>query len=389
MKIRKYLGKDTHEAILKVKMDLGNEAVIVNTRKVRQKGFFKMFAKPLVEVLAAVDENAAIETHRVQKVAYESMGQNKNQIKFNEKEGKMSLLENKINNIELILGKLSEQMRRSTEIKPEKRDVSQTHNILNLFNKNLLKNEVDEEISQEIMANVKQKIGVSTSVNDTVAALGNILSGMLGKPEPLKLREDGKPTVVVFVGPTGVGKTTTLAKIAANYLLNFNKKVGMITADTYRIAAVEQLRTYADILGIPVSVIYSAKEIKDAIVKHNDKDLILVDTAGRSSKDIAQFEELKSLINYSNADEIYLVLSTTTSSRNCKEILKNYSFLKNYKLIFTKLDETMVTGLILNARKITQKSISYITTGQSVPDDIEVMNVEKITKILLGRVSDK
>ena len=191
----------------------------------------------------------------------------------------------------------------------------------------------------------------------------------------------------MFVGPTGVGKTTTLAKIAANYLLDQKKTIGLITADTYRIAAVEQLKTYAEILGIPITVVYTPAEIKEAISMYAGKDMILIDTAGRSHKNKAQFEELKALITAAEADEIYLVLSATTSSSNCREIIKSYSFLTNYKLIFTKTDEAPMPGIILNARYLTGKSLSYITTGQSVPDDIEVANIDKITKNLIGSIS--
>jgi flagellar biosynthesis protein FlhF len=160
----------------------------------------------------------------------------------------------------------------------------------------------------------------------------------------------------------------------------------MITADTYRIAAVEQLKTYAEILGTPVSVIYSPSEIKAAIDQHSDKDLILIDTPGRSHTNKAQFDELKALVAASEADELYLVLSATTSNRNVQEILSNYSFLDNYKLIFTKLDETIINGVILNTRYFTGKSLSYVTNGQSVPDDIEIVNTGKITKSLLGSI---
>jgi flagellar biosynthesis protein FlhF len=201
------------------------------------------------------------------------------------------------------------------------------------------------------------------------------------------LREDGNPTVAVFVGPTGVGKTTTIAKIAANFALNHKKNVGFITADTYRIAAVEQLKTYAEILGMPVSVIYSPSEIRSAIIEFSDKDLILIDTAGRSHRNKSQFEELKTLVAASGANEAFLVLSATTSIGSCKEILKNYDFLKDYKLIFTKLDEVREAGIILNVKSHSKKSLSYLTTGQSVPDDIEVANIDKITKILLGSIT--
>ena len=224
----------------------------------------------------------------------------------------------------------------------------------------------------------------SDGVDEMAAQLSGIIAGLLGSPETIREKNNGKPVTVIFVGPTGVGKTTTLAKIAANYLLNKKKTVGLITADTYRIAAVEQLKTYAEILGIPVTVVYTPAEMKEAVGLHADKDLILIDTAGRSHKNKAQFEELKALIAASEADEVYLVLSAVTSPRNCREILNHYSFLKEYKLLFTKTDETPVLGIILNVRYMTGKSLSYITTGQSVPDDIETANIDKITKNLIG-----
>ena len=161
----------------------------------------------------------------------------------------------------------------------------------------------------------------------------------------------------------------------------------MITADTYRIAAVEQLKTYAEILGIPVNVAYSPGDIMDAVNQHSDKDLILIDTAGRSHRNKAQFEELKALVTASDANEIYLVLSATMSSRSCMEILNSYDFLKDYKLIFTKTDEAPAMGIILNVRYLTGKKLSYITTGQSVPDDIETANIDKLAKKLMGSIN--
>ena len=138
---------------------------------------------------------------------------------------------------------------------------------------------------------------------------------------------------------------------------------------------------------MPVEVIYSIIEINDTMDIYKDNDIILNDTAGRSHRNKTQFDELKMLVDASLADEVFLVLSTTTGMRNCREILANYNFLKDYKLIFTKLDETPSLGIILNARRLTNKSLSYVTVGQSVPDDIEVANIDKITKKLLGSIS--
>lgn len=384
-------------------MDLGNEAVILNTRKIRQKGLLKMFSKPLVEVLASVDDNYGAENKRT---AYENRGRNEKgynargsnnmpisesqKSKLDEKEEKIHLLENRIIGMEATINKIYEQIQQPSDklaAAADNGNAQSQSKVLELFYNNLVKNEVDMDIVKQLISVVRGKVKENVSVNETASILYNLISEMIGKPSTIKLRDDGKPTVIMLVGPTGVGKTTTLAKIAANYSLNQNKNVGLITADTYRIAAVEQLKTYAEILGMPLKVIYSVNEIHEAINEYSDKDLILIDTAGRSYKNKAQFDELKTLIDATHADEIFLVLSTTTGMRNCREILSNYSFLENYKLIFTKLDESSSFGLILNSRRLTNRDLSFVTTGQSVPDDIELANVDMITKNLLGSIS--
>lgn len=389
MKIRRYMAKNTQEAILKVKMDLGNEALILNTKKVKKKGLLGLFSKPMVEVLAAVDEYNEQKQEKEVPRTQEKQSNNSasDKTNFDEKEEKIANLENKITNIEEMLQKLYSQVKTDDNADADKGNEGnsrQNSRTADIFYNNLVKNEVEADIARKLTDAAAARAGGNAGVNDMVAQLSGIISGLLGKPETIKPGTAGKPTVVIFVGPTGVGKTTTLAKIAANYLLNQKKTIGLITADTYRIAAVEQLKTYAEILGIPVSVTYTPAEIKEAVSQHSDKDLVLIDTAGRSHRNKAQFEELKALISASGADEVYLVLSATTSIRNCREILNSYSFLKDYRLIFTKTDEAPVMGIILNVRYMTGKSLSYITTGQSVPDDIETANIEKITKNLIG-----
>lgn len=392
MIIRRYLGNNAQEAILKVKMDLGSEALILNTKKVRKKGILNFFSKPMVEVLAAVDSEYALKKNRENEKNVEKQqifpndASNKNY--FDKKEEKITHLENKVNNIEKMLQKVYQHVQNGDgSINAERQDArAQQANILQLFYNNLLKNDVEAEYAKQVINMVKEKVGSNASVNDAASVLHNVIASIIGKPETIKLREDGKPTVVVFIGPTGVGKTTTLAKIAANFALNQEKKVGLITADTYRIAAVEQLKTYAEILGMPLNVVYSVNEIKEAINSYSDKDIILIDTAGRSHRNKTQFDELKTFVDAAGADEIYLLLSATTSNNNCREIINNYNFLKDYKLIFTKLDEAPVCGMILNVKFMTKKSFSYITNGQSVPDDIEVANVERISKALLGSI---
>jgi flagellar biosynthesis protein FlhF len=389
MKIKRYMGKDTQEALLKVKMDLGNNAIILNTKKVRQKGLKKYLTNPMIEVMAAIDDDTSkIRERELTKITPTADNNTLPKNILSQKEEKITELENKVNNIESILNRILDVVKPDTKtVSNEKEEENKLlPQIFQLLYNNLLKNEVDQEIAKDIIEQVEKRSD-ARDINDASLVMHSVISSMLGKAEPINFRKDGKPTVILFVGPTGVGKTTTLAKLAATFMLSNNKKIGLITADTYRISAVDQLKTYAEILGIPISVSYSVHEISSEIQKYSDKDVILIDTAGCSYRDKQKFEELKKLIEVCEADEVFLVLSTTVSSKNCKDIISNYGFIPNYRLIFTKVDETSVYGSILNTKCFSNKNLSYITNGQNVPDDIEIANVDKLSKNLLGSIT--
>ena len=193
--------------------------------------------------------------------------------------------------------------------------------------------------------------------------------------------------VVFFVGPTGVGKTTTIAKIASRFRVEEGKKVVLFTTDTYRIAAAEQLRTYANIMEVPFRVIYSEDELKQSLEEFKDYDFVLVDTAGHSHKNEAQKEIMNGFLHALEGiaeKEVFLVLSATTKYRDLVIIADSYSAMTKYNLIFTKVDETMTLGNLLNIKLYTGASMSYVTYGQNVPDDIEDFNPQKTVKQLLG-----
>ena len=192
-----------------------------------------------------------------------------------------------------------------------------------------------------------------------------------------------KPKIVALIGPTGVGKTTTLAKIAAKFVLEEGAKVALITADTYRISAVEQLKTYSDILGLPLEIVYNPQALQEAIAKHRDKQLILLDTAGRSQYNAYQMKELSELLNIDADIEKHLVMSATTKTSDGLELLDNFSLCKPDRVIFTKVDETKTHGIILNILHRRKAALSYLTNGQSVPDDIEPASIEKLAELLL------
>lgn len=207
-----------------------------------------------------------------------------------------------------------------------------------------------------------------------------------GQPETIKVNGK-KPRVVFFVGPTGVGKTTTIAKIASKFKVNYNKNIAFITADTYRIAATDQLRTFANILDTPLSVIYTATELNSAVAEYEQADVIFVDTAGFSHKNETQRNDMRALLAGLSPEyekSVYLVLSATTKYRDLISIIDSYKDIDDYKLIFTKLDETSSYGNLLNIKLYSDAGISYVTNGQNVPDDIEVFDTQKIVKQLLG-----
>ena len=189
-------------------------------------------------------------------------------------------------------------------------------------------------------------------------------------------------------GKGGVGKTTTLAKIAAKFVLEQRTNVALITADTYRISAVEQLKTYSDILELPLEIVYNPTELSAALERHRDKELILIDTAGRSQHNEYQMRELDEFLRVNPRIEKHLVISATTKLADARQIMNKFLQVEPDKIIFTKTDETGSLGMIINLLRDSKYSLSYVTTGQSVPDDIERAGAEILTNLLLKKVDE-
>lgn len=377
MKVKRYIGHTVQETMQKVKDEMGKDALILSTRKVRQKGIMGWFKRPLIEVVAAADESREENfiPRRVMSASatsYALLGRQDDTSRVLEK------LEAQIANMEEMLDKLTSSFKALEG--PADLNIRQEYIP---YYEMLVKNEVNEDIAKEII----QKAGLlhERSSADFKRCLEQVLMERIGPSRPLEV-SPGRRKVVVFVGPTGVGKTTSLAKLAAIFSIQKQMRVGLITADTYRIAAVDQLKIYAEIMELPLSIVYSPREVVDALEEHNDKDVVFIDTAGKSIRDRAQEKEILELISLSKADEVYLVLSCNTSYSGCLNIIRSYSFLPDYKLLFTKVDEASSYGIILNCRHISGRPLSYIATGQSVPDDIEVADPNKLLSCIMKRV---
>ena len=246
--------------------------------------------------------------------------------------------------------------------------------------------EVEDDIARELVSRLKES-ATPAQLQDPLG-VQTLLTALVEKeirccgpiaPQP------GKRKVVALVGATGVGKTTTIAKLAANFRLRDGVKMGLVTVDTYRIAAVEQLRTYAEIIDLPMKVVTSPPEMRRALDELVGLDLILIDTAGRSPRDELQIQELKSLLAEANVDEVHLVMNTTASARTLAATAEKFAPAGTTSLIMTKLDEAAGMGTLLSVARKVPLPISYLTTGQDVPDDIESANASRIARLILGR----
>jgi flagellar biosynthesis protein FlhF len=405
--IKKFQAGTETEAILLAKDELGKDAIVMNIKTISPRGVYRLFRKPVVEVTAAVDEAGilAAEKKEVLKVEKITPKFNPNVIYENsdvtpllnnspalniEVREDTSAIEKKLNNLqELLETQLKEKQSKPRELvkvfEPKSEEEEKKSSYMQLVYNQLVKNEVDEIYVNQIIGEIENKFKKDTAVDNILSNVYQKIVLKLGQPKTIEAIE-GKTKFVFFIGPTGVGKTTTIAKIASDLKINKKAKIAMLTSDTYRIAAVEQLRTYANILGVPMKVIYTEEEMFEAKKELNDYDIVLVDTAGRSHKNREQRDDLEKLIHTIEEEEreIYLVLSATTKFKDLTRITESYSEITNYRLIFTKLDETISVGNILNIKMLTSADLSYAAYGQNVPDDISKIDTQETAKKLLG-----
>lgn len=262
--------------------------------------------------------------------------------------------------------------------------------VLTALEARLLEQEVLPELAKEVVRTIEESLAEAEEAA-TPLRVNEIAAGKLRQIIGEHPRKPLQPETRIahFVGPTGVGKTTTIAKLAAEQVLRHRRRVGFITSDTYRIAAVEQLKTYATILGIPLEVVFSPQDLKKAFENLKDCDIVFMDTAGRNFRNEMYVSELNALLQSDSGSETFLVLSLTMKYKDMKAVAENFSRFRLDKLLLTKRDETETFGPILNLLHEYPLALSYMTTGQNVPDDFNVVSEDELIALILGEQSDE
>lgn len=392
MKIQKYVARDMPEAMKKIRTELGNDAVILHSKVIYTGGFLGLFKKRNIEVLAAIDPSIS-ETPISKQTKKQEM---RSPVLIREP-APMADTDYLVNNISLKEGKrISDYPDIVKQLNEINRNVqanrSMTFSVPDPINK--IMNQLDK---QGIDADIKARL-----VKDLVAkwyAAGEDVTEpqvsmwarqfLLAEISPYSFGEISlSKKYINVIGPTGVGKTTTLAKIAANIILRQQKSVGFITTDTYRIGAIEQLKTYANILDVPLEVCYSIEDFEHATKKLEECDVILIDTAGRNFRNKKYVEDLMQVVDYKRDMETLLVLSMTAKQDDLEEIYQQFSAIKIDAFVFTKLDETSSYGAMINLIVACKKGAAYITTGQNVPDDIVPATPEELVNKLFEVVEE-
>ncbi len=356
------------EVMQVVRKELGSDAVILNSKVIHEGGFLGLFKKRKIEVLAAIDKTTLPKKKTDQPIKPE-MQQSKIPPNMSS------------SNHDAVLKELRDMKK---WMQQNNNQTAEFQPVFQLVYEKLLDQEVDQEIAYDLIETIQAR-----SNNEEMEET-NIWSQLSFE---IKHRLSNKGTFGIptfdrkyihLVGPTGVGKTTTIAKLAAHCVLKQQKKVAFITTDTYRIAAIEQLKTYSKILDVPIEIAYNLEDYQKAKEKFDDYDFVFVDTAGRNFRDEKYIKELGKIVDLNHEVDTFLVLSLTTRGSDLEDIYQQFRNIPIKQLIFTKKDETKTYGSVLNLCLNHNIGVAYITNGQDVPDDIEELSIEKMAKLIVG-----
>ena len=364
--VRSYRAGSLHDALTLVREDLGPDAAVLDTRHVWDGWLKGLLGKRRVEVTATVPFQrpapkppanvSSPQPHPVQPTPHSQAPCG---------------ADRQVSQLEQGLDQLS-------------RRLSGTDDLMFRLYTELVDAEFVQDQARDLVSQLQASLPVSSCYETASVHLRELVESFIRTGGPLQTDAVRRRTVAL-VGPTGVGKTTTIAKLAANLRLREKKRVGLITVDTYRIAAVEQLRTYADIIDLPMEVVSTPREMREAIQRMSDVDLILMDTAGRSPRDEIKLQELKLMLAEADADEVHLVMSATAGPSALATTAKHFSGVGATSLLITKLDEATGLGHLCGLLRDCPLPLSYVTHGQNVPDDIQVADAERLCDWMLGQ----
>ncbi|HZG84382.1 flagellar biosynthesis protein FlhF [Paenibacillus sp.] len=429
MKVKKYVVDSMPDALQKIRSELGKDAVIINTKEIRVGGFLGLFAKKKVEVVAATDSHpessAPIRSGRPAAVPapkpapqrpspppasrakpdpaipergslYGGIDAAPAPAPFVPPAAQAAVLSAPAPSAseDALLQEVKQMKEMMLKLASAQSGVAAEPDLPAPFasiRSRLIEQDVLPALAQSLVDEAAAAFGErplsDVTAQEAADAVKARIVELLTRRPIERIREDAR--LVHFVGPTGVGKTTTIAKLAAEQTLKARKSIALITSDTYRIAAIEQLRTYASILNVPIEVVFSALDLQKALEKLEDRDMILMDTAGRNFRNEMAVSELHSLLRIEERRDTFLVLSLSMKYADMKAVTDNFYKFGVEKVLFTKADETASFGSVVNLLHDYPLSLSYVTNGQTVPDDIHLADPNKMADELVGEPHDE
>jgi flagellar biosynthesis protein FlhF len=390
LKIKSFSASTLKEALLKVRTEIGPSALILETRKHDGDGTNGHQGKEIIEVIAAapseipgIDQPSPPENMGIEKE--KDAAPQANLLQFKKRQDDNDEGDTVLHDTEPSLTKLHADL---LNIRNSLQMVASTRidwpDTIRQFLVSLRTQDVEDMLSRTLLDNVMKELREEEQGDPDIIkqCLKTKIAGMIpAQKSPVK---DAKTQrVISFIGPTGVGKTTTIAKLAAKHSVHSEEGVALITVDTYRIGGADQLKTYGDIMGVPVKVVFTPQELRNAVSKFADASIILIDTAGRSHFDATRIRALKGILQAVPQAETHLVVSASTRYSDVIEIFNRFGIIPLHKVVFSKIDETRAYGMLLNFAVRTALPPSYLTNGQEVPDDIEDANPERIAGLIV------